>query len=105
VTFQGLVEAGINNPFAPFIVVPASALDVVAKEWPYDPELAHRIRQHGLYGGIKSGSARKVITKRLRELSVPWWNADSIWAKFGVIMDGFRPAFTGGSYDFSLQDY
>ena len=104
-TLQEVVEGGIANPFAPFIVVPASALDAVASEWPYDPELAPQIRRHGLYGGIKNGQARKAITKRLRELSVPWWNPDAIWAKFGTIMDGFRPAFIGGSYDFSSQKH
>ena len=102
VTFQELVETGIANPFAPFIVVPATALNVVASEWKY-PELADQIRQHGLYGGIKNTQARKAITKRLREFSVAWWNPDAIWAKFGTIMDGFRPAFIGGSYDFSSQ--
>ena len=104
-TLQEVVEGGIANPFASFIVVPSSALDVVASEWPYDPELATQIRLHGLYGGIKNGQARKAITKRLRELSVPWWNPDTIWAKFGTIMKGFRPAFIGGSHDFSTQKY
>lgn len=95
VTFQELVETGIANPFAPFIVVPAAALNVVASEWKC-PELADQIRQHGLYGGIKNKQARKAITKRLREFSVAWWSPDAIWAKFGTIMDGFRPAFIGG---------
>ena len=104
-TLQEVVEGGIANPFAPFIVVPASALDVVANEWPNDPELAHHIQQHGLYGGIKNGQARKAITKRLQEFSLEWWNPDAIWAKFGTILDGFRPAFIGGSYDFSSQKH
>jgi hypothetical protein len=99
-TLQDVVEGGIANPFSPFIVVPASALDLVAGEWPNCPELAHQIRQYGLYGGIKNQPARKGITKRLQQLAVPWWNADAIWAKFGTIMEGFRPAFIGGIADY-----
>ena len=95
VTFQQLVESGINNPFAPFILVPASALSVVANERKC-PDLVGNILQHGLYGGIKNAHARKAITNRLKELAVPWWNPDNIWNEFRQILLGFRPYFIGG---------
>lgn len=100
-TFQQLVELGIPNPFAQFLVVPSSALETAASEWKY-PELINQVRQHGLQGGIKNAPARKAITKRLGELVVPWWNPEHIWAEFSNIIIGFRPSFIGGGSGFSV---
>jgi len=97
VTFQQLVESGIDNPFSPFLLVPASALTVVANEFKC-PALVGQILQHGLHGGIKNTFARKKITSRLKELAVPWWNPDQIWSEFREILLGFRPHFIGGGY-------
>lgn len=95
VTFQQLVESGISNPFSPFLLVPASALTIVANEFKC-PALVGQILQHGLNGGIKNAQARKAITKRLAELVVSWWNPDLIWGEFRKILLGFRPYFIGG---------
>lgn len=95
VTFQQLVESGISNPFSPFLLVPASALTVVANEFKC-PALVGQILQQGLNGGIKNAQARKAITKRLAEFVVPWWNPDLLWDEFRKILLGFRPHFIGG---------
>lgn len=93
-----VVEGNLANPFASFLVVPASGLTQVAKEWSSET-LASQIHQHGLHGGIKNTHARKAITKRLRELALPWWNPEKIWQEFIGITQGFRPSFIGGVSD------
>lgn len=99
VTLQQVVESGIKNPLSPFLVVPASALTLIANEWEHDPTLANRIAKDGLYGGIKNPSARKAVTKRLEELVVPWWDPEKIWASFQQTMSVLRPNYCFGMSD------
>lgn len=90
-TLQDFVESGIPNPFAPFLVVSAAALETVAKEW-NRPQLVSEITQHGLKGGIKNSKARRAITLRLKEMTVPWWDPDHIWRQFREMTWGFHPS-------------
>ena len=86
ISLETLVEKGIANPFTQFIVVPQNALLAVASEWKSYPSLATGILWHGLYGGVKNPTARKAITTRLREFTVPWWKPDEIWERFQEIL-------------------
>jgi len=92
VTLQDLVESGITNPFEPFLVVPAAALETIADELKC-PRLANDIRKLGLYKATKNIHARKAITQRLKQMVVPWWNHDQIWDHCRQMLRGFRPTY------------
>lgn len=92
-TLEKFIEHGVANPLAAFMVVPNSALDEVAVGWPAYPELARSIRDSGLYGGIKNSNARKAITARLYDRTMPWWEPDILWEGFRLLIAHLRPAW------------
>jgi hypothetical protein len=96
-TLKQLVETITPNPLSPFFIVPATAINTVAKHWPYNPNLAIQIERHGLSGGIKNSTARKSITNQLEGHIVPWWEPESIWIAFRQTMAVLRPNYCFGS--------
>lgn len=95
--FKNLAEGNVANPLEGFIVVPSEALQTISAEWK-NPHLGTHIKNLGLHDGISNKHARAAIIKRLKELTVPCWKPEKLWANYKAMLSEFRPSFFGG-YD------